>query len=57
MEELDGSKKDAGFWEIRALQAEEKLRNIREIVSTVSNDDTQKVTLANKSMYTANTHS
>ena len=56
MEELDGSKKDAGFWEIRALQAEEKLLNIREIVSTVSNDDTQKVTLANNLMYTANTH-
>ena len=56
MEELDGSKKDADFWEIRALEAEEKLRNIREIVSTVSNDNTQKVTLANKWRYTANTH-
>ena len=55
MEELDGSKKE-DMWKIRALEAEEKLQNIRVITSTVSNDDVEKVTSANKWRHRANTH-
>ena len=56
MEELDESENEIDMWKIRALEAEEKLQNIREIVSTVSNDDVQKVTSVNKWRHRANTH-
>lgn len=49
-------KKRKVMWKIRALEAEEKLQNIREIVSTENKNDVGEVTSTNKWGQRANTH-